>query len=211
MLQCIDLTEDETTASSRIYIKILLQELANNLGIKSLKDKMLSDNMQENDPKLYKALQGIFRSDTVQNVRFSINFLTSIGLGALTEQMRDFLKDAPRLLLERKYKEMLELAKQAEDSSESDENSDSDDSSSSSGSSSSDSDSNSDSGSNSDSSGSSSSGSNSSSNKSDESKDKKRGSRSNSSDSKNRPRRIDSPRQRNRYRSRSRSRSPPAN
>jgi pre-mRNA-splicing factor CWC22 len=95
-LRCIDLTEDSTTASSRIFVKILMQEIANNLGIKKLQEKLA-------DPSLQQTLEGIFRTDSVQNVRFSINFFTSIGLGALTESMREFLKDAPKLLLEKKY------------------------------------------------------------------------------------------------------------
>ena len=31
--------------------------------------------------------------------RFSINFFTSIGLGALTDDMREFLKQAPKLIM----------------------------------------------------------------------------------------------------------------
>ena len=95
-LKCIDLTEETTTSSSRIFVKILFQEIANNLGIKKLEEKL-------NDESLRPYLEGIFRSDSVQNARFSINFFTSIGLGALTEQMREFLKDAPKILLEKKY------------------------------------------------------------------------------------------------------------
>jgi pre-mRNA-splicing factor CWC22 len=67
----------------------------------------------------------------VQNARFSINFFTSIGLGLLTEGLREFLKNAPKLLLERKYAELLAQANAASE--------DSDDSSSSSSSSSSES------------------------------------------------------------------------
>jgi len=68
--------------------------------------------------------EDLFPTDSVENCRFSINYFTSIGLGAVTEQMREFLKDAPQLLLKKKYQEMLELAKQA-DSSDSDSSSDS--------------------------------------------------------------------------------------
>ena len=67
----------------------------------------------------------------MQNARFSINFFTSIGLGLLTEGLREFLKNAPKLLLERKYAELLAQANAASE--------DSDDSSSSSSSSSSES------------------------------------------------------------------------
>jgi pre-mRNA-splicing factor CWC22 len=70
----------------------------------------------------------------VQNARFSINFFTSIGLGALTEDLRQFLKEAPKLLIEKKYAELLAQA-QAESSSDSSSSSDDESSSSSSSSS----------------------------------------------------------------------------
>jgi len=45
-------------------------------------------------------LSGIFPKDSVANARFAINFFTSIGLGQITEDLREFIKDAPKLLLE---------------------------------------------------------------------------------------------------------------
>jgi pre-mRNA-splicing factor CWC22 len=85
-----------TTASSRIFIKILMQEIANNMGIKQFAKKM-DESM----------IEGLFPTDSVENARFSINFFTSIGLGAVTEKLRDFLKDAPRLLLQKKYNDLI--------------------------------------------------------------------------------------------------------
>ena len=108
-LAVIRLTEEDTTASSRIFIKIVFQELAENLGIEGLRKKLRDDTMQQH-------LQGVFPHDSVQNARFSINFFTSIGLGALTEDLRQFLKDAPKLLLERKYAELLAKANESSDS-----------------------------------------------------------------------------------------------
>jgi len=55
-------------------------------------------------------LEGIFPRDSVANARFSINFFTSIGLGAVTEDLREFLKNAPKLLVEKKYAELLAQA-----------------------------------------------------------------------------------------------------
>ena len=52
-------------------------------------------------------LGGLFPKDNVANARFAINFFTSIGLGAITEDLREFIKDAPKLLLEQKYAELL--------------------------------------------------------------------------------------------------------
>ena len=96
VLNCITLTEEMTTASSRIFIKILMQEIANNIGIKQFAKKM-DESM----------IEGLFPTDSVENARFSINFFTSIGLGAVTEKLRDFLKDAPRLLLQKKYNDLI--------------------------------------------------------------------------------------------------------
>ena len=37
--------------------------------------------------------EGIFPKDNPKNTRFAINFFTSIGLGGLTDELRDFLKE----------------------------------------------------------------------------------------------------------------------
>lgn len=52
-------------------------------------------------------MDGVFPKDSVKNARFSINFFTSIGLGAVTEDLREFLKNAPKMLLEKKYAELM--------------------------------------------------------------------------------------------------------
>ena len=36
--------------------------------------------------------EGLFPKDAPKNTRFAINFFTSIGLGGLTDALRDFLK-----------------------------------------------------------------------------------------------------------------------
>jgi pre-mRNA-splicing factor CWC22 len=40
----------------------------------------------------------IFPQDTTTNVRFSINFFTSIGLGGLTDGQREYLNHLPHIL-----------------------------------------------------------------------------------------------------------------
>ena len=40
-LACIRLTENQTTSSSRIFIKILMQEMGNNMGISIFTKKLL--------------------------------------------------------------------------------------------------------------------------------------------------------------------------
>jgi pre-mRNA-splicing factor CWC22 len=86
VMGCIRLTEEDTTSSSRIFIKFLFQELAEELGMKKLVDKVA-------DP-VGGGFEGLFPTDSARNMRFSINFFTSIGLGAVTDRMRDLLKEA---------------------------------------------------------------------------------------------------------------------
>ncbi|KAK9472117.1 armadillo-type protein [Dipodascopsis tothii] len=87
VLECIHLNEDETTASSRIYIKILFQDMVESLGLRRV-EKTLAE------PYLQPALAGIFPRDSLQNTRFAVNFFTAIGLGSLTEALRAHLKTA---------------------------------------------------------------------------------------------------------------------
>ncbi|KAH0363706.1 MIF4G-domain-containing protein, partial [Aureobasidium melanogenum] len=89
VISAIHLNEDETTSSSRIFIKILIEELAQNTGMKKLSERMKDDALQP-------ALAGIFPTDNPRNTRFSINFFTAIGMGVLTEGMREHLKNMPK-------------------------------------------------------------------------------------------------------------------
>ncbi|KAF2709754.1 MIF4G-domain-containing protein [Pleomassaria siparia CBS 279.74] len=81
----IKLNEEDTTSSSRIFIKILFEELMSSLGQKTMVERL-------KDPMLEDSLTGIFPTDDQSNTRFSINFFTAIGMGVLTEGMREFLK-----------------------------------------------------------------------------------------------------------------------
>ncbi|GAB7352913.1 hypothetical protein MBLNU459_g3500t1 [Dothideomycetes sp. NU459] len=89
VFNAIHLNEEETTASSRIFIKILVEELAQGMGMKKLQERMKEDMLQS-------SLAGIFPTDDPRNTRFSINFFTAIGMGALTEGMREWLKNMPK-------------------------------------------------------------------------------------------------------------------
>ncbi|GAO48250.1 hypothetical protein G7K_2430-t1 [Saitoella complicata NRRL Y-17804] len=88
VLSCIHLNEDETTSSSRIFIKILFQDLQESLGLNALKAVMA-------DPMLEECFGGLFPRDESRNTRFAINYFTSIGLGAVTEGLREWLKGNP--------------------------------------------------------------------------------------------------------------------
>ena len=126
VLAYIRLTEEDTTSSSRIFIKILfrvskatpifplmffslaflleavvvftvvlflLQELSGHLGIRLLNESL-------NDPTMQDSFESIFPRDNPKNTRFSINFFTSIGLGGITENLREYLKNMPHLIMQ---------------------------------------------------------------------------------------------------------------
>jgi pre-mRNA-splicing factor CWC22 len=135
-MSCIKLTEEDTTSSSRIFVKIMLGEVQESMGLKVLKERFA-------DQEVKSTCAGMFPLDNPKNTRFAINYFTSIGLGAITEEMREYLKvcnsclnheakftdydrpcqNAPRLIMEQRR-----ALEAAEGSSSSD--SDSDDSSS---------------------------------------------------------------------------------
>eukprot|EP00730_Choanoeca_flexa_P019206 TRINITY_DN9375_c0_g1_i1.p1 TRINITY_DN9375_c0_g1~~TRINITY_DN9375_c0_g1_i1.p1 ORF type:complete len:883 (+),score=172.91 TRINITY_DN9375_c0_g1_i1:61-2709(+) len=116
-MEVIHLNERDTTSSSRIFIKELFLELSQYMGLKRLLTRL-------NDPSLRRGFSGLFPLGNPKDTRFAINFFTTIGLGALTDEMRTHLKNAPKPTITRM-------------ASSSDSDSDSDSSSSGSGSSSS--------------------------------------------------------------------------
>jgi len=89
VLSVIKLNEDDTTSSSRIFIKILFQELAEFMGLAKLVERTRDGSMAE-------AWEGLLPRDNPRDTRFAINFFTSIGLGGLTEDLRSHLKTAPK-------------------------------------------------------------------------------------------------------------------
>ncbi|KAJ1949671.1 pre-mRNA-splicing factor cwc22, partial [Linderina pennispora] len=78
VLECVTLTEQTTTSSSRIFVKILLQDMAEELGLEKLGERL-------------HGLLGMFPNEGRAEIRFAINYYTSIGLGAITEEMRERL------------------------------------------------------------------------------------------------------------------------
>ena len=85
----IHLTEDETTSSSRIFIKILFQDLQEHMGSTKLVERLKDSYLQE-------SFEGIFPRTNPKDIRFSINYFTSIGLGGVTEDMRSALANMPK-------------------------------------------------------------------------------------------------------------------
>ena len=89
VLSVVHLNEEETTSSSRIFIKILFQNLGEHLGLRRLQERF-------HDEILRPSFEGMFPLENPRHTRFSINYFTSIGFGVLTEDMREHLKNLPR-------------------------------------------------------------------------------------------------------------------
>ncbi|KAJ3819091.1 MIF4G-domain-containing protein [Lentinula raphanica] len=121
VFECIKISEEDTTSSSRIFVKIMMNEMMESMGLKTLADRF-------KDEEVKRACQGMFPMDVPKNTRFSINYFTSIGLGVVTEEMRGWLKNAPKLIMEQR-RAMLEQESSSSDSDSSTSSSDSDSSS----------------------------------------------------------------------------------
>lgn len=95
----IRISESATTSSSRIFIKILLQELSKQLGVKYLRDRVFDKNHNiyvsglENWEDMCDSIIGMFEFNSQSDALFAINFLTVIGLGSLTFKMREYLSN----------------------------------------------------------------------------------------------------------------------
>jgi pre-mRNA-splicing factor CWC22 len=89
VLSVVHLNEEETTSSSRIFIKILFQDLAEAMGMPKLQARLKDDILRP-------SFEGLFPHDNPRNTRFSINYFTSIGMGAVTEEMREYLQNMPK-------------------------------------------------------------------------------------------------------------------
>ena len=111
ILSTIKLTEEDTTASSRIFLKIMFQELNNLLGEEKLKEKMLAGAKNE--------YVGMFCRENPTYTRFCINFFTAIGLGYLTDDLRAFLENVKNIYSgEKDEEEMRQLIQTDEENKE---------------------------------------------------------------------------------------------
>ena len=91
VLSCIKMNEDDTTSSSRIFVKIMMTEMIEEIGLNKVVERFKV-------PELRFAYQGMLPMDNPKNTRFAINYFTAIGMGKITEDMRAYLADAPRIL-----------------------------------------------------------------------------------------------------------------
>lgn len=86
ILACIRLHEEERNSSSQIFIKILFQELCDELGIDLLGKKLNEDSVRD-------SVAGIFPKDSKRNIQFCINFFTCIGFGAFDKELKRLLEE----------------------------------------------------------------------------------------------------------------------
>lgn len=87
-LSAVKLTEKDTTSSGRIFLKFVFLKLLEESGINHLVERI-------EEAYIEPFVIGIFPKTDAENLRFSINFFTAIGLGKLTERMRVSLENLP--------------------------------------------------------------------------------------------------------------------
>lgn len=84
ILQQIKMNERDSTPPLRILVKFIFQELVYELGVDELKERLMEDHVRP-------YLLGVFPEENIDDLKYSINYFTAIGLGTLTEGMRDIL------------------------------------------------------------------------------------------------------------------------
>ncbi|KAG8742664.1 pre-mRNA-splicing factor cwc22 [Ceratobasidium sp. 414] len=122
----VKINEEDTTSSSRIFTKILMQELQESMGLKTMTERF-------KDPTMRESFAGMFPMDdpTGKSTRFAVNYFTALGLGVLTEDMRTNLLENARKMAAIRDLEAQRAAVEdssSSDSSDSDTSSDSSDS-----------------------------------------------------------------------------------
>ncbi|CAF3195421.1 unnamed protein product [Rotaria socialis] len=79
---------NKNAISSHVYLKHLFLELFEFFGFTKLKNHLT-------DPTLTDYFKGLFQHNNPEDARFCINFFTSIGLGRITDELREFIISNP--------------------------------------------------------------------------------------------------------------------
>lgn len=88
-LKTVKLTQDDTDSSQRILLKFVFSKMLEELGMDKLEIRV-------EEPYIKKYLNGMFpESGDPEHLRFAINYFTALGLGRLTEKMRESLEAIP--------------------------------------------------------------------------------------------------------------------
>ncbi|VDD81918.1 unnamed protein product [Mesocestoides corti] len=132
VFECVKLNERDTTSSGRIFLKYLFQELCSFMGLAKLQARLRDETLQP-------FFAGLLPRDNPKDTRFAINFLTTIGLGGLTIDLREHLQASKGTSDKAKLAEAVAQLESSSSSSSSSESTSSSSDSSSSESSSSDS------------------------------------------------------------------------
>ncbi|CAH8823443.1 unnamed protein product [Trichobilharzia szidati] len=85
VFECVRLNERDTTSSGRIFLKHLFLELCSFMGLSKLQTRLRDETLQP-------FFTGLLPRDNPKDTRFAINFLTTIGLGGLTLDLREHLQ-----------------------------------------------------------------------------------------------------------------------
>lgn len=85
VFECVHLNERDTSSSGRIFLKYLFQELCSYLGLAKLQARLRDETLQS-------FFAHLLPRDNPKDTRFAINFLTTIGLGGLTLDLREHLQ-----------------------------------------------------------------------------------------------------------------------
>ena len=89
----VSLTENTTTSTSRLFLKILLQDMSKNMCPLEMKMRF-----ETNDREKQKWFQGLLPTHSRKNTRYAIHFLQSIGLHALTKNLQESLKPVAKAI-----------------------------------------------------------------------------------------------------------------
>ncbi|SMN22404.1 similar to Saccharomyces cerevisiae YGR278W CWC22 Spliceosome-associated protein that is required for pre-mRNA splicing [Maudiozyma saulgeensis] len=81
ILNDIKMTENDSTAQLRIFVKFIFQEIVFEIGINELRARLDESYIQP-------YLSGLFPKEDPDDMRYAINYFTAINLGVLTEGMR---------------------------------------------------------------------------------------------------------------------------
>lgn len=98
LFEIVKINSVESIAPSRIFIKFVFQELVADLTIDELKERLNEDYIQP-------FITGMFPNDDMDNIRYSINYFTAIGLGILTDKMRTRLEELENEEMERQHQQ----------------------------------------------------------------------------------------------------------
>lgn len=123
--KCVKINDRDTTASSRIFIKILFTDLCQYLGLPRLLKRVTHPAL------LHPWLEGMFPANSPKDTKFAINFWTAIELGALTEGLRAAYNEMLKKIAEKRAADADRRALQGSDSESGSSSYDSDSSSSS--------------------------------------------------------------------------------